>query len=85
MPRILQCRDASLIKQADRYHNHASTILDRSVKHARIYLAELDGFVDGFMQSGTRVFPLIQNIMDQKSQLQHVTRSEPPAVDAIVR
>lgn len=46
LPRIAGCEDASLIKLADRYHNHASTILDRSTKYAGMYLREFPVFHD---------------------------------------
>jgi (p)ppGpp synthase/HD superfamily hydrolase len=74
MPRILRSKEASLIKQADRYHNHASTILDRSVKHAKLYFAEVDDFVDGFMSAGTAVHPLILQILNQRHALHQLSR-----------
>lgn len=81
MPRILRSKEASLIKLADRYHNHASTIIDQSVKHAKLYLAEFDSFLDGFRRSGTMVLPLLHNIMEQKIALETIVLylpDEPP-------
>jgi len=72
MPRILRSPYASLIKQADRFHNHASTILDRSAKHAKIYAEEFDDFVGGFIRAGTAVPMLIDNIEAQKWKLRGI-------------
>lgn len=74
MRKILADKDASLVKQCDRFHNHASTILDRSVKHAKIYLGEFDQFVDGFVKAGTAVYPLMDNIVGQWRDLDHIAR-----------
>lgn len=46
MPRIAVDREASLIKGADRFHNHASTIMDNSVRFAGLYFKEFDHFMD---------------------------------------
>lgn len=77
MPRILACPDASLIKQADRFHNHASTIMDGSVKYARMYLNEFESFCGGFMRSMTATPMLFDMIQSQKWYLQRIVTSEP--------
>lgn len=46
LPRIAADPDATLVKLADRYHNQASTIMDRSQKHARMYFSELVQFLN---------------------------------------
>jgi (p)ppGpp synthase/HD superfamily hydrolase len=45
LPRIASDPDAVLIKLCDRFHNHASTIMDGSQKHARIYFSEIVNFI----------------------------------------
>lgn len=80
MPRILACKDASLVKQADRFHNHASTILDGSPKYARLYLNEFDSFCTGFIRSGTAVPMLLDNIQSQKWYLQRIVANEPAII-----
>lgn len=69
LPRILQSREASLIKLADRYHNHASTILHRSKRFADLYLAEFDEFAPKFVSAGQIILPLLDLIFAQRPAL----------------
>lgn len=63
MPRIAACKSASLIKLADRYHNHSSTILDESTKYALMYANEFPEFVEYFTNwSG---HPLFDGLLQQ--------------------
>lgn len=70
MPRILHCPDASLVKLCDRFHNHASTLMDKSMKHAILYLEEFDAFLEGFERAEhPRTGPLIALISMQRGPL----------------
>lgn len=72
LPRILASREASIIKLADRYHNHASTIMDRSEKYANLYLSEIDTFVDSFLNAGHGIL-LLRMVHEQKEFLTRVS------------
>lgn len=69
IPRIAIDSAASLIKGADRYHNHASTIQDRSTKFARLYYREFDIFMKSLPLVPT---PLRFMLMEQKSHLERL-------------
>lgn len=80
MPRILACKDASLVKQADRFHNHASTIMESSEKYARTYLNEFDDFCTGFIRAQTATPMLFDLIQSQKWYLQRIVAREPAII-----
>jgi (p)ppGpp synthase/HD superfamily hydrolase len=65
LPRVARDPDAALIKLADRYHNQASTIIQRSQRFARMYLAEYDAFIEAFVRENTTVNPLFDNLRMQ--------------------
>lgn len=73
MPRIAACEDASLIKIADRFHNHASTILDNSAKYAGMYANEFPAFVEYFAGKWLG-HPLFNSLLSQYKQLADIAR-----------
>lgn len=73
LPRIAGDPQAMLIKCADRYHNHASTIMDRSQKHARVYAAEFDTFITTFIRAGCAC-PLLDMVIRQGAELRRIIR-----------
>lgn len=75
LPRIAKDADATLVKLCDRYHNIASTIMDGSEKHAAIYLAEFDTFLDTLLSGGNANLRLVQMIKGQWYELAHVTHA----------
>lgn len=68
LPRIAECGEASLIKLADRFHNHASTILDGSAKFARMYVNEWPEFCETFVQNWM-YHDLFKGLCDQVPKL----------------
>lgn len=72
MPRIMTSRDASLIKLADRFHNHASTILEKSPRFARLYAGEFFTFIDLYLQTGWSGHPLLSMVYGQLEELRNI-------------
>lgn len=71
LPRIAACKDASLIKLADRYHNQASTLLDQSTKYAKMYASELPVFLNTFSKQWSG-HPLHTYLLDQYKPLREL-------------
>lgn len=72
LPRVASDVDACLIKGADRYHNHASTIMQRHPKFSQVYhdeFPQLMQFIGNNLPRG-----LVEMLMDQYIVLGNTTR-----------
>ncbi|RUW57174.1 HD domain-containing protein [Mesorhizobium sp. M8A.F.Ca.ET.021.01.1.1] len=72
LPRASGDIRSSIVKLADRYCNHAFTILTEDQKFAELYLGEFDFFMHTFYRAGREQMPLFRMVGAQQEQLRRL-------------
>jgi (p)ppGpp synthase/HD superfamily hydrolase len=72
LPRAASDFRSSIVKLADRYCNHAFTILTEDQKFAEMYLGEFDFFMHTFYRAGREQMPLFRMVGAQEEQLRRL-------------
>lgn len=81
MMRIMTDPDAAVIKLADRYHNHQSTLLDQSERFARMYYGEFNDFMGFYINANLNDHPLFDLIMYQHAPLGELANGKADNMD----